>query len=186
MRIYALICVVLFACIHSIGMGQEACLNDEEVKLYQLITEYRKSKGLPKIPLSTSLTVVAKAHVQDLEHNDPSHGRCNLHSWSKKGLWSACCYTDNHAKAECMWNKPKELTSYKSAGYEIAVGGGHVDAEIALDAWKKSPGHNQVIINRANWKKIKWNAIGIAVDERYSVVWFGEAADKAGPPAQCK
>lgn len=158
-------------------------LTIEEQKLYDLIMAYRHEKGLPKIPLSASLTTVAQTHVKDLVNNKPDLGDCNSHSWSASGSWTACCYTPDHAQASCMWNKPRELTSYKGNGYEIACGSNGccsdfvMTAEYALNAWKKSSGHNTVIINEGNWKKRPWNAIGIGLYKGFAVVWFGEEAE---------
>ena len=101
-----------------------------------------------------------------------------MHSWSKKGKWEVCCYTDDHAKAQCMWNKPRELTRYKGNGYEIAAGMGN--AQDALDGWKHSVHHNNVIINKDIWKT-KWEAIGIGIYGNYAVVWFGHETDVAKP-----
>ena len=56
---------------------------------------------------------------------------CNLHSWSDKGPWSACCYTPDHAQAQCMWDKPSELTNYPGNGYEISAAG-YDSAQAAL------------------------------------------------------
>lgn len=162
-------------------------LTDEEKKLYDLIMEYRYENGLPNIPLSSSLTYVAHTHVRDLAHNKPDIGNCNLHSWSSNGPWSSCCYTSDHAQAECMWSKPRELTTYKGNGYEIASGykGGfdssysdsNTSAAIALDCWKGSAGHNAVILNQSSWKDMHWKAIGIGIFKGYAVVWFGEEYD---------
>ena len=63
---------------------------------------------------------VAEAHVQDLSYNQPVGGQCNMHSWSDRGSWSGCCYTDDHAASQCMWDKPRELTRYPGNGFEIA------------------------------------------------------------------
>lgn len=156
-------------------------LSNEEQKLYNLIMEYRKQKGLPSILLSQSLTLVAQTHVRDLEDNFVLGTNCNTHSWSDKGRWTSCCYTSDHAQKECMWNKPRELTSYKGNGFEIAFGGAKgyvVTAEAALKAWKGSSGHTQVIINSDIWKKHPWNAIGIGIYKGYAVVWFGKEEDK--------
>ena len=163
----------------------DVCVSGEEKKLYDLINDYRKKHKLPAIPLSKSLSYVAKEHVKDLSLNHPDKGGCNLHSWSPKGKWTACCYTDDHKKASCMWNKPSELTSYKSNGYEIACMGVNT-AEAALDCWKGSPGHNDVILNHTLWKTMKWNAIGIGMHEQYAVVWFGTVSDQEGNPEICK
>jgi len=126
-----------------VGFAQDVELSTEETKLYNQIMEYRKQNGLPAIPFSKALTFVAKSHVEDLaiteSKRDPS---CNMHSWGEDPRWSACCYTNDHAQASCMWNKPKEMTSYPGAGYEIAHGGPGsfvATAESALSGWKKAP-----------------------------------------------
>jgi uncharacterized protein YkwD len=152
-------------------------LTPEEKKLYQMIMKYRKGKKLPSIPFSKSMTKVAKAHVKDLNENHPDKDGCNMHSWSTSPLWKGCCYTPDHAKAECMWNKPSELTNYKGFGFEISSYYGDVmNAEIALESWKSSKGHNAVMINSGIWKQ-PWKAIGIAIDGNYSSVWFGNEED---------
>jgi len=154
-------------------------LSSEEKKLYDLIMEYRKQKNLPSIPLSKSLTMVAQTHARDVDTNHQDTGNCNMHSWSDKGTWTPCCYTSDHAQAQCMWNKPGELTNYKGNGYEIAHGGsgGYVaSAEVALNGWKNSSGHNAVIINSGIWSD-EWKAIGIGMYGGYAMVWFGNETD---------
>ena len=163
--------------IQTIAISQ--VLSQEETKLYNLIMEYRREKGLPAITLSKSLTKVAQIHVKDLNENFRESTSCNMHSWSNKGNWTACCYTSDHARAQCMWDKPRELTSYKGNGYEISYGswGAPADAQGALNGWKSSSGHNSVIINSGIWKD-QWNAIGIGLSGGYSVVWFGNEFDR--------
>ncbi len=121
---------------------------------------YRKTKKLPAVAVSAKLTQVAKTHVQDLMKNYKDTGKCNYHSWSEKGDWSPCCYTDDHAQAACMWNKPKEIAGYEGSGFEIAY-------------WS-SAGAN---VNSGIWKDLNWKAIGIGLDGNYSVVWFGAEPD---------
>lgn len=156
------------------------CLSAEEKNLYDLMMAYRSSLGLEAIPLSAKLTQVAQVHAKDLsENHDPNQGQCNLHSWSKKGTWTACCYTRDHKEASCMWNKPREIAGYESNGYEISYYfSSGANAAGGLDTWKKSTGHNQVIINDGIWKNLKWNAIGIGFYNEYGVVWFGEKKDE--------
>ena len=168
--------IFLFVLFFSKVFSQQ--LNQEEKKLYDLIMDYRKSKGLSKIPLSKSLTYVAQTHVNDLMLNRPDQGKCNLHSWSNKGKWSPCCYTDDHAKAECIWSKPRELTNYQGNGYEISSWYSDIiSAEKALKIWKSSSGHNALIINNSIWKRHHWRAIGIGIKGNYAVVWFGKESD---------
>lgn len=158
-------------------------LSEDEIHLYELINEYRTQKGLEIILLSPSLCYVAQQHAIDLSEHEPNaKKRCNLHSWSDNGPWSACCYTSNHKKASCVWDKPRELTNYKGDGYEVAYWTSKPGAvaEDALVGWKKSKGHNQTIINRNSWKSLKWNAIGIGIKDGYALVWFGTEKDPAG------
>ena len=185
----------LMLCLPGIGQDgyrDEGCITDDEYRLYLLINEYREEKGLPSIALSSSLCYVAGAHAWDLEENQPDNGRCNMHSWSKHGPWSSCCYTDDHKKAECVWSKPSELTRYEGFGYEIAYYNSrtvheHEDiARAALDGWKTSPGHNRIIINKYAWRRMNWKAMGVGIYKHYVVVWFGEEKDKAGRPKECR
>ena len=156
----------------------------EELRLYKLIMQHRKTKGLQQIPLSSSLTKVAQIHAKDLQENyDWNNSTCNLHSWSSKGKWKPMCYTDDHQQSELMWSKPSELTAYQGAGFEIAFGvmgpeGSKATPEEALKSWKSSPGHYELIINQGDWKD-KWIAIGIGIYRQYAVVWFGKEPDPA-------
>jgi uncharacterized protein YkwD len=156
------------------------CLNKEEQKLYELMMDYRKSKGLPSIPLSAKLSLVAQTHARDLMANYKFdvNNKCNPHSWSKKGKWSACCYTSDHKQAKCMWEKPKEIAGYEGYGYEIAYYSSRgATAEEGLAGWKLSPGHNPLIINDGMWSKVEWKGVGIGFFGEYGIVWFGEIAD---------
>lgn len=153
-------------------------LTTDEQKLYELIMEYRAQKNLPAIALSKSLTTVAQIHVKDLEENQPDKGDCNMHSWSDKGNWTPCCYTPDHARAKCMWEKPQELTPYTGYGFEISYwSSGGANAQASLNGWKGSSGHNSVIVNLGIWKKYNWQAIGIGIYGKYAVVWFGAEKD---------
>jgi uncharacterized protein (TIGR02145 family) len=154
----------------------------EEMKLYELMMQYRAEKGLPRIPISKSLTYVAKTHVRDLHENfDSFDFVCNAHSWSSKGNWVGCCYSGSRPEGTCMWHKPAELTLYTSYGYEIATyatGTNTMSAEGALDSWKRSFNHNSVIINAQPWNDIQWNAIGIGIYKAFATTWFGEELDE--------
>ena len=157
------------------------CIDAEEHKLYELIISYRESKGLLSVPLSSKLSKVAEAHVKDLVDNyDFDQGNpCNPHSWSKKGTWTPCCYTNDHKQASCMWDKPKEIAGYESAGYEIAYySSAGASAKEGLEGWKKSKAHNPLLINSGMWAKVTWKAIGVGIHGNYAAVWFGEAGDE--------
>ena len=168
----------------SIEIPADVCLNPAEQALFNQLNNYRQANGLPAIPLSRSLTLVAQVHCRDLAINQPhQRGRCNMHSWSQSDNWSACCYTDDHKRAECMWNKPRELTNYQGDGFEIAF---HTTAPFinadqfaagAMDSWKKSKGHNDVMVNRGTWKNIRWEAVGVGYYGGYATIWFGMEPD---------
>jgi uncharacterized protein YkwD len=155
-----------------------AAADSREQTVYNLLMQYRKEQGLPSIPLSTSLTQVARLHVADLLAHPPDGDTCNLHSWSVNGPWTAVCYTDDHAEAGKMWAKPKELTAYPGNGYEIAYWSTQCTAEGAIAGWKKSSGHNAVMVNQGSWGSHPWNAVGVGINDQYAVVWFGEQADR--------
>ncbi|MBI9038067.1 MAG: CAP domain-containing protein [Bacteroidales bacterium] len=172
-------------------MLSEFCISETEFELYKLINDYRNDKGLSKIELSKSLSFVAKTHAKDLAENYKESERCNMHSWSNNGDWSSCCYSSDHRKAKCMWNKPEELTNYKGIGYEIAFYSTDPadlanQAEASLRGWKKSKGHNSIIINRGQWKKAQWKSLGIGIYGDYVVAWFGQENDPDGKPTFCE
>ena len=160
--------------------GCESGLDGDDMELAELINDYRESQGLPRVPVSVSLSVVARTHVADLSAEAPNQGTCNLHSWSDAGDWTACCYTPDHAQAQCMWDKPRELSAYPGNGYEISVGGVR-SAAAALAAWQSSSGHHEVILNQGIWTE-PWGAMGVALTPgEYGHVWFGRESD----PARC-
>lgn len=165
------------------------CLTTEEAKLATLINSYRRSNNLPDVPISRSLTSVAQWHVIDLVKNNPVTGACNMHSWSNKGLWSPVCYTADHQYASGMWIKPNEISKgiYTGYGYEIAywTSSGTVIAADALNAWKNSSGHNNVILEKDIWAGKNWPAMGVGIYQGYAVTWFSTQIDPAGTIQPC-
>ncbi|MGE5425082.1 MAG: CAP domain-containing protein [Syntrophothermus sp.] len=162
------------------------CISETENKLYVMINEYRARFNLPPIPLSRSLCYVASMHVKDLVTNHPDVNGCNSHSWSNKGKWKPFCYPKDENKQNSVWNKPMELTAYKSKAFEII----YWESEDALiDSvmmmWKSVDYFNNFLTNTGKWDGKKWNAIGIAVYQNYASAWFGELPDVAGSPKIC-
>jgi uncharacterized protein YkwD len=167
-----------------IEIPEEICLNPFETALLEELNRYREKHRLPPIALSRSLTLVAQLHSRDLAINQPhKRSNCNMHSWSRNGDWSACCYTADHRRASCMWDKPRELTVYEGDGYEIAFHTtashptGPSYAQDAFTNWSKSKGHNDVIVNRGTWKNVNWKAVGIGYYDGYATIWFGTLDD---------
>lgn len=151
------------------------------IELIGLVNEYRAENGLAAIAASPSLCLVGDTHANDIVDNSPDVGACNLHSWSDQGSWGACCYTPDHAEAQCMWDKPRELTTYTGNGYENSAStGGTMTPAQALSQWKSSPGHNAVILNQApTWNGITWRALGAGFKNGHANLWFGSVVDPA-------
>ncbi len=145
--------------------------------LCDAINAYRVDRGLPAIPSAPALMAVARAHVEDLNRDQRDQG-CNLHSWTDDPRWSGCCYTPDHARASCMWDKPAEIAGYDGPGFEVAVGSNRImDATTAVGLWHDSDHHRVVIANEANWANKTWRGLGCAIQDGYAVAWVGELAD---------
>lgn len=82
-----------------------------------------------------------------------------------------------------MWRKPQELTSYASTGFEIAIGtpgeatGYVLDSRRALEIWKGSPAHHDVIVNQGTWQSTTWRAMGAGIIDSHAAVWFSKDTD---------
>lgn len=186
--------ILLLALSPSLATAQFAntanCLNPQEAELADIVNDYREANGLARIPVSFSLSSVGQWHVWDLHTNNPVGGSCNLHSWSnaRPALWQPMCYTADHAQAVQMWEKPRQITNnaYNSDGYENAASSsGTMTAALALQLWRNSQPHNDVILNRSIWTQLTWRAIGVGVSQHHAVLWFGTLSDPLGSMAPC-
>ncbi|MSB11707.1 cell wall-binding repeat-containing protein [Finegoldia sp. BIOML-A1] len=169
-------------------------LSEKEKELVKLINDYRISLGKRPLNVSKSLTYVARTHNRDQVlhfENDlkDDQGRpANMHSWSKYGNWTPTMY-NKHSRHRLMWNKPGELTPYKSEGFEISAGQQYytevyqMTPEIALNLWKNSPDHNEFIIKNNVLYDIYHaeRIMGISIHDGFANVWFGnDPTDPAG------
>ncbi|MDB9526102.1 CAP domain-containing protein [Oscillatoria sp. CS-180] len=150
--------------------------SSEEIELYDLINEYRNQNGLPSIPASKALSIVANRHVWDLAENigTLTHG------------WSDAPYNSGDPSTySSMWNAPQRFnTGYPGIGFENAFfSSAGATAEGAFNGWRNSAPHNAVILNLNNWNDNDWNALGVGIYDDYAVIWFGEEADPTGTPA---
>ncbi len=183
-KFYIILSIILIQCfqIKSIysqnKIPDNFCITQQEFNLCDMINKYRTKNNLPVIPISKSLSYVAKLHVKDLENNKRDMNNCNLHSWSDKGNWKACCYNKEQINKSCMLDKPKEITNYSGNGYEItyweSVG---VTPKNAFDLWKNIKAANDILLNSGKWRKKYWNALGVGIYKDYAVAWFGEEKD---------
>ena len=163
-------------------------LSAKEKELIKLVNDYRQQHGKKRLKVSKSLMKVARTHINDLNmnfdwHNPPFDARGiegNMHSWSDKGNWTPVIYTRDHEYCKLMWNKPKEIAGYDQAGFEIAAGAD--TPQEALEAWKNSPSHNDVILSQNGWDDptpelakhgvTGLSNMGVAINGEYACVWF--------------
>ncbi|OXZ29750.1 hypothetical protein B9N57_08055 [Finegoldia magna] len=166
-------------------------LSAKEKELIKLVNDYREQHGKKRLKVSKSLMKVARTHVNDLNMNFDIHNRPvdargiegNLHSWSDKGNWTPVVYTKDGEYSKLMWNKPKEIAGYNQTGFEVAVGGvSTLTPQYALERWKQSPGHNDVILSQNGWddptpEQAKHGLtglsnMGVAINGKYACIWF--------------
>lgn len=157
--------------------SEKACAGDnvtaDEKSLFDLVTSYRSSNGLPVSKLSTSLSKLANRHLIDIKVNL----RYFTHSWSN------CPYDIKDEKTwSCIIDAPVRLNSgYEGQGYETIYVTSEKTAKVsnALESWKRSSLHNSIITNQGMFKDLPWDEIGVAVDGSYVALWFG-TPKKAG------
>lgn len=158
------------------GLASAVSCDADAYALAVAVNDFRAAKGLPRLPISSSLTTVAENHA-DNPYTGSGSG-CNLHSWGGK---YACCYTSNHANPKCMWNKPTQITNgaYTANGFEVSSSGFGSNAA-AVQGWYSSSGHRVVILSEANWKT-HTKSIGCGIAGRVRHCWFsGSATDSQG------
>lgn len=173
-------------------------LSGKEKELARLVNQYRVSQGMKPLPVSKSLTYVARTHNKDqiqhfrLDLTDSRGIEANAHSWSNHGNWTPVRYTDDHRYMSGMHNKPKELTNFKVKGYEIEMDiqdgrdnsmnyaiSRNVTPSHALEAWQTSPGHNAVMVGEGQWSNL--SVMGVSIHNNFADIWFArETNDPAG------
>jgi len=162
------------------------CISAEEMRLFNEINRLRSDYGKTKLKISTSLAYVAHTHVNDLQVNHPDTSICGLSSWSDKGSWKACCYNPYVLNEKCMWDKPKELTSYPYRGYELVT---FFEDKLSVDSviklWSSSREVLDMILTQEKYGQKKWICAGVGINEHYVSVWFGQRADKTAKPRVC-
>lgn len=167
-------------------LPSDFCISQEEQQLFEQINILLEAYGIKPLQTSSSLSYVAKLHVDDLEKNHPDTSVCNLSSWSDKGDWTACCYNPYVPNQDCMWDKPKQLTRYPYRGYELVA---YFEDEISTDSviklWSNSKQVLDMLLTNGNFEKKKWVCMGVGMNKHYVAVWFGQRADRAKKPILC-
>lgn len=167
--------------------SKQVCLNQSELRLAELINDFRKANKKPVLPLSTALSFVAQIHINDLQENRPDTSICLTASWSENGTWTACCYNKYIVNQECMWAKPKELTSYPFRGYELSYFQEElINVDSVFKVWMKSEDTKDMLLTAGNHYSKKWETMGVGVGDNYVSVWFGQRADANGKPKNCE
>lgn len=142
-------------------------VSSEERALLELVNRYRAANGRSELRLSSPLSIVANRRMLDLKQNF----KTLTHSWSN------CKYDINDQKTwPCVTDSPQRLRSgYDGEGYEtlFRTAMGRALPIPALDAWKKSPLHNSIILNLSIFKDLEWDELGVAIDGQFAALWFG-------------
>ena len=157
---------------------QDYCISQQEYRLYNLINNYRSRLALDAIPLSKSLSFVARTHAKDLSAHYPIGDGCNMHSWSDKGNWKAFCFPQDQNRKNDVKDKAKELTNYPGKAYELTYWeNSKADVAFVLDFWNSIPYTGDMISNINKWSKKEWKSMGVGIQDGYVLVWFGQSVD---------
>lgn len=164
----------------------DICLTRDEYRIYTLINDHRVKQGLSIIPVSSSLSYVAKIHARDLYINNPDTSFCSLNSWSDKGPWMACCHSKYTPNPSCILNKPRELTHYTGEGHELVYWDSQeLHPDTAVHFWSTVSQANDILLNLNKWGFFSWKAMGVGIFKGYACVWLGEALDSIPEPTLC-
>jgi len=177
-----LVYLILFYPLHIFAqrdIPDDFCITSQEKALYEQINRLIKDYGKDRLEFSASLSFVAKTHVKDLLDNHPDTSICNLSSWSNKGNWTPCCFNPYVPDHDCMWDKPKELTSYPYRGYElVSYFEDAYTTDSVINLWSDSKEVLNMLLTNGNFNNKKWICMGVGMNEHYVSVWFGQRSDK--------
>ena len=160
--------------------------------LEALVNNERRNAGLRPLHCDANMRWVAYKHLDDADEGAKQNlawgDECNLHSWLVK---SPCCYTSDHENAECMWGKPyvscirpqmysqtngniQELSGWDDrTGFEISAWfSNKMSATQAINQWKGSSGHYDMIMSRGKWSDLK--TVGCGYRNNHAHCWFAK------------
>jgi len=157
---------------------QDFCISQQEYKLYSLVNAYRAKLALDAIPLSKSLSYVAKVHAADLSKNFTTNDDCNMHSWSDKGQWKAFCFPADQNRRSDVKDKAREIANYPGKAWEITYWENEkIDVAFVLEFWNSIPYTASMIGNTGKWANKTWQSMGIGIQDGYVLLWLGEKVD---------
>ena len=154
---------------------------------------------MPSLTCHWNLVQTAWVHTK----NQLDYGRkyklsgqgCDMHSWYGDVLSAPesktakkCCYNSNDKTTwPCMWKKPQEIAGWKDLGgdgngFEISHGANdcpdcsNVSVDSAIEGWKGSPKHDDVMRGKGRWAKL--TKIGCYFENtdanKWANCWFSE------------
>lgn len=175
-----------YPAISQSSLPDNFCISADEMQLFDRVNNLRRDYDKKVIQLSSSLSYVAKIHTEDLFENHPDTSICGLSSWSDKGNWKPCCYNAYVLDEDCMWDKPKELTSYPYRGYELVTYfEDNFTVDSVLNIWSGTKEVLDMILAQGNYSAKKWVCMGVGIHKNYVSLWFGQRADQARQPKVC-
>lgn len=185
MKLFTIISSVIFISFLSFysfgqtgGVPKDFCISQKEYRLYQLVNNYREKLALDAIPLSKSLCYVAKTHAADLSSNYRKGDDCNMYSWSDKGDWKAFCYPADQNKKNDIKDKAKEISGYPGKAWELTYWDNvDVDLEEVISFWNSILYTNAILSNTDKFAEKGWKSLGVAMQDGYVLLWFGEKED---------
>ncbi|MEM9925555.1 MAG: CAP domain-containing protein [Cyanobacteria bacterium P01_D01_bin.50] len=112
-----------------------------EKSVHQQINQYRSSQGLPPLKLNSKISAIAREHSKEMADNQVPFG---------------------HSGANSRYKEISKLISYSRVAENVAYNQGHQKpGKVAVDGWKKSPGHNRNMVG-----KYQVTGIGVAKDSQ--------------------
>jgi uncharacterized protein YkwD len=146
LRWLCVVTAVLAALVAGIAVFDQRANADsydsEELQFLELINDYRQQNGLGTLLLSDALSVSAEHHDQDMAR----------YSFFAHDTAGSSYYRVGSQPWDRMEEEGYKFNTYK--GENIAVG--YETAEEAFLAWRRSPSHNQAMLDG------KYRVIGIA------------------------
>ena len=165
----ALVVCVLLACAVALTVlpthaGATASYSAEEMRVLELINEYREANGSVPLLLSDSLSDAGTKHNLDM-------GRYGFTGHTTK-------YSDYFPVGSSPWDRMRICGyAYNTSRGEV-LGYGFASAEAVVQAWQQSPGHNTVLLGSV------YRVAGVSLDEvpgsPYRYYWtidFGAVID---------
>jgi uncharacterized protein YkwD len=147
----------------SLTAGGDPSINEVELEFLRLINEYRADNGVGPLSLSPTLSHAA--------------------TWKAIDMGTKNYFTHDDASGRTLATRLTDC-DYPSGGWageNLAAGNPFASAQAALDAWKRSPSHNE------NMLRPEFTLIGIAREQvegsyygHYWVTDFGQLADPKG------